>query len=106
MEGASLCENKETIPPFSDNITNPVPSIGQSSTYNAQKRFRKPLKDITHLFNPGLQSTSALYTVFSELPFPAVRAAAPPFNLRKRKAIDDIDLVQQANSKSLRKNFR
>ncbi|CAL5342702.1 unnamed protein product [Camellia sinensis] len=68
MEGASLCENKETIPPFSDNITNPVPSIGQSSTYNAQKRFRKPLKDITHLFNPGLQSTSALYTVFLSFP--------------------------------------
>ncbi|KAH7861956.1 hypothetical protein Vadar_033014 [Vaccinium darrowii] len=72
------------------------------STKNAKRRLRKPLRDITHLFNSQTQSDSARDTDFQLLsPVPELA-----LNLRKRKAIDEIDSAHQLKSKSLRIHFR
>ncbi|KAL6330011.1 hypothetical protein AAG906_039926 [Vitis piasezkii] len=61
METMALCEsrNKENIPPFSSKQTHPVLGITPSSTKTFRRRFRKPLADITNLFNSSPQSASA-----------------------------------------------
>ncbi|KAF7141955.1 hypothetical protein RHSIM_Rhsim06G0133600 [Rhododendron simsii] len=101
----SSCQhnNKENIPPFAQNQIHPAPPVVQTcSAKNAKRRLRRPLRDITHLFDSQIQSDSARETGF-QLPSPV---SAPALNFRKRKAIDDIDSMHQMNSKSLRMNFR
>ncbi|KAH7850498.1 hypothetical protein Vadar_033953 [Vaccinium darrowii] len=95
--------NKENITPFAEFQIDPVPPMVQTcSRKNANRRLRRPLRDITHLFNSQIQSDSARGADFQPLcPVPA-----PALNLRKRKAIDEIDSVHQMKSKSLRMNFR
>ncbi|KAG5545159.1 hypothetical protein RHGRI_017586 [Rhododendron griersonianum] len=102
---SSSCQhnNKENIPPFAQNQIHSAPPVVQTcSAKNAKRRLRRPLRDITHLFNSQIQSNLAQDTGF-QLPSPV---PAPALNFRKRKAIDDIDSMHQMNSKSLRMNFR
>ncbi|GFS34759.1 hypothetical protein Acr_00g0035810 [Actinidia rufa] len=87
---------------MAQNQTDPDQSSVESCTKNAKRRLRRPLRDITHLFNSPIQSASAPITQL-HLSFPVPALAS---NLRKRKATDEIDSTQLANSKSLRKNFR
>lgn len=106
MEVTSYCQhnNKENIPPFAQNQIYPAPPVVQTcSPKNAKRRLmRRPLRDITHLFNSQTKSDSARDTGFQlHSPVPA-----PALYLRKRKAVYDIDSVNQMNSKSLRMNFR
>ncbi|RVX09292.1 hypothetical protein CK203_015453 [Vitis vinifera] len=91
METMALCEsrNKENIPPFSSKQTHPVLGITPSSTKTFRRRFRKPLADITNLFNSSPQSASASASHSgSHLP-PSVSVCA--LNSRKRKAVGDTD---------------
>ncbi|RVW46769.1 hypothetical protein CK203_084500 [Vitis vinifera] len=104
METMALCErgNKENIPPFSSKQTHPVLGITPSSTKTFRRRFRKPLADITNLFNSSPQSASASHSG-SHLP-PSVSVCAP--NSRKRKAVGDTDSMQCTLFKTLRRDFR
>ncbi|KAM7498018.1 hypothetical protein LguiA_022432 [Lonicera macranthoides] len=109
MEVIFLCENdnKENFPPiFSSILTNPSPSIPQSSIKSAKRRFRKPLRDITNLFNSQNSTVSA--SLFTQLQQPKSfdKDSASGFNSRKRKAVEEIDSSDIAASKLLRKHFR
>ncbi|KAM7503359.1 hypothetical protein LguiB_002263 [Lonicera macranthoides] len=108
MEVNSLCENgndKENNPPFFSSFrTNPVPSIPQSSIKIVKRRFRKPLRDITNLFNSPI--SASLFTQL-QLPNCSDSDLASGFNYRKRKAVEEIiDSTDKAVTKSLRKLFR
>lgn len=108
MEGVSvreLNENKENIPPLAlflatQSSTNPDFVFCSSVKFMLKKKrkLRKPLRDITHLFN---NQVLAPITHFQNLPAEQISASA--FNLRKRKANDSI---QKTVSKSLRMNYR
>ncbi|KAL6986753.1 hypothetical protein U1Q18_001684 [Sarracenia purpurea var. burkii] len=96
--------NKENISTLSQNESYPVPAVVRSSKKNGKRRLRQPLRDITHLFNLPIQSSSVPpgsgFQAPSRVPDPTL------LNLRKRKVVDTIDSFRQSNSKSLRKNFR
>ncbi|KAJ9686195.1 hypothetical protein PVL29_015205 [Vitis rotundifolia] len=96
------CKNKENIPPFSSGQTDPVLGTTPFSTKTIRRRFRKPLADITNLYNSSPQSASASHCD-SQLPH-SVSVSAP--NSRKRKAVDDTDSMQCTLFKTLRRNFR
>ncbi|KAL6321859.1 hypothetical protein AAG906_035560 [Vitis piasezkii] len=85
METMALCEgkNKENIPPFSSKQTHPVLGITPSATKTIRRKFRKPLADITNLFNSVCAPSS-----------------------RKRKAAGDTDPMQSTLFKALRRDFR
>ena len=104
METMALCEgkNKENIPPFSSKQTHPVLGITPSATKTIRRKFRKPLADITNLFNCSPQSASASHDG-PQLP-PSVAVCAP--SSRKRKAAGDTDPMQSTLFKALRRDFR
>ncbi|KAG6661595.1 hypothetical protein I3843_03G178900 [Carya illinoinensis] len=106
MEAAiALCahKNTENTPPLiPSKHTSPVPVNSQSLKKSSKRRTRRPLADITHLFN-----YSAPLSVNQErdtLPpsIPSVCAS----NSRKRKAMEEVNPVQLASSRSLRLGFR
>ncbi|GAA0157250.1 hypothetical protein LIER_14557 [Lithospermum erythrorhizon] len=90
-------DNKENIPPFSSKNMKQEQVKGQSSAACIVKRkFRRPLRDITHLFNqPNLQNPAAFTDIQLNLT-----------SLRKRKAADEVDSMHKSCSKILRKEFR
>ncbi|CAO2837094.1 unnamed protein product [Amaranthus hypochondriacus] len=95
-------DNKENIAPFSSSkqFTNPVLQFHSKSFKCRKISSRKPLQDITHLFDSSLllevSRSEALitYTSVSEL------------NLRRRKSAIDVHSKNKAISKSIRMNFR
>ncbi|CAK9133279.1 unnamed protein product [Ilex paraguariensis] len=105
MEAVSLCkhDNKENmnILPFTAKQIDPVPSNLQSSSNNVKKRFRRPLRDITHLFKPPFPSTSAPFTDFQL----SSAVSGRTLDCRKRKAANDNDSMQESRSKLLRMGF-
>nr|GMD35048.1 hypothetical protein DM860_014699 [Ipomoea batatas] len=103
MEGIAAAivehDNKENIPPLSAENFIPKPS----KTKLSKKRIlRRPLRDITHLFNTPIQSNSP---VSSPLLPPAASS-----NTRKRKLAEtsenDCEFLPQSSSKVLRMHFR
>ncbi|GAV75989.1 hypothetical protein CFOL_v3_19465, partial [Cephalotus follicularis] len=102
MEAITLSDNynKENIPPFSPKQANPVPVNAPSfkKIPTCKRRFRKPLADITNLFNNSVSSSSTQESISLLLSSPPVSVCAP--NARKRKA------VGSSSSKSLRMGFR
>ncbi|KAM3697538.1 hypothetical protein ACB098_06G120700 [Castanea mollissima] len=107
MEAVALCDhnNKENIPPTKH--TNPVPVNVQSFKKSTKRRIlRKPLADITNLFNNSAQLRADQESSNSLVPTMFASACAP--NSRKRKAIEleEIDPIQVTSSLSLRMGFR
>ncbi|KAL5732196.1 hypothetical protein ACHQM5_004843 [Ranunculus cassubicifolius] len=107
MELKHLCEsiNKENIPPFCFTQTTPTPSIiTKNKRLRKPKRTRKPLQDITNLFNQPIQSN---LPVSEEILLVVSNNLVSSSNSRKRRAIgdddNDVDLFKRSQ---LRKNFR
>lgn len=97
-------DNKENVapPPLSSNANNPI----IFSVISKREYIRKPLRDITHLFNNQIPPPPFARTQFQS---PATAAATTTSScsqyIRKRKAVDYSPL-QATHSKSLRMNFR
>ncbi|GAA0145358.1 hypothetical protein LIER_42855 [Lithospermum erythrorhizon] len=90
-------DNKENIPPFSTMKMMQKQIKGQSSaTCILKRRFRRPLRDITHLFNH--QNSAALIEFQSNF--------SSGINMKKRKAAEEVDSIHKSCSKILRKEFR
>ncbi|OIT21318.1 hypothetical protein A4A49_34624 [Nicotiana attenuata] len=102
----SLCEtdsNKENIPPCSAEKVSSDCSKLKSCKRNVKRSFRRPLTDITHLFNSPVQPSSIAFRRFQR----SVSISNKVIVCGKRKAADEnIDSVQKYNSKILRRDFR
>ncbi|KAK1401095.1 hypothetical protein POM88_000700 [Heracleum sosnowskyi] len=111
MEGVSVCklnDNKENIPPstlFLSIQCNNVPDLVSCSSFKSvskkKRKLRKPLRDITHLFNNQISGPIAHFQNLDATP--VVQISASAVNIRKRKADDS---RHETVSKSLRMNFR
>ncbi|KAK1401087.1 hypothetical protein POM88_000692 [Heracleum sosnowskyi] len=111
MEGVSVCklnDNKENIPPstlFLSIQCNNVPDLVSCSSFKSvskkKRKLRKPLRDITHLFNNQISAPIAHFQNLDATP--VVQISASAVNFRKRKADDS---RHDTVSKSLRMNFR
>ncbi|KAK4577736.1 hypothetical protein RGQ29_028022 [Quercus rubra] len=109
MEAVALCDhnNKENIPPSKH--TNPVTVNVQSFKKSTKRRIlRKPLADITNLFNNSAQLRADQESSNSLVPTCTTFASACASRSRKRKAIEleEIDPIQVTSSMSLRMGFR
>lgn len=104
-------DNNENIPPFtsSKQVNNPVVVRFHSKSIKCRKiSARKPLQDITHLFNSSeIQSTLILsrsVLLISPLPNTVFGSES---NLRKKKVVRvNGHFKDRTVSKSLRMNFR
>ncbi|CAN6570323.1 unnamed protein product [Malus baccata var. baccata] len=104
-------ENIPTTPtPFSATakakLTNPVAeTMSSSKKCNKMRhlRRRKPLADVTNLYNNSVQSPGR-----PPLSFSSSSVSASALNYRKRKSAEDFNsiTVASSNSKSLRMGFR
>ncbi|KMT13616.1 hypothetical protein BVRB_4g082170 [Beta vulgaris subsp. vulgaris] len=110
MESSSQ-DNKENIPPFTSSkqvITNTCLHFHSKSIKCRKFTTRRPLQDITHLFN-SLPAQSNSLLIRSNPLFVPLRTSifGHESNLRKRKLLQvDCHLNHGAISKSLRMNFR
>lgn len=98
MEGVCGNEKKEN--------TIPISSSQQCSTKKAvavkRKFVRKPLRDITNLYNSQYPSA-----IFSQLCLSRSVSASTLVNCRKRKSVDEVDdMHKKTISISLRLHFR
>ncbi|KMT13613.1 hypothetical protein BVRB_4g082140 [Beta vulgaris subsp. vulgaris] len=105
MEGSKQDSNKENIPPSisSKQITNTFVHFHSKSIKCRKFTARKPLQDITHLFNSSFSLHSRSNPLFS----PLLGVFVHESNLRKRKSLlVDGHLKYGVFAKSLRMNFR
>ncbi|EXB28786.1 hypothetical protein L484_002985 [Morus notabilis] len=96
-------DNKENVVPFSQKHNKQVLlSSAQSSKKIVKKRRieRKPLADITHLFNFSAQSCNSLF-------FPSISLSIHVSDSRTRNSLMGVSETSKvASSKSLRMGFR
>lgn len=96
-----MANNKENIPPFPANKTNPIPAPAPSFKKTFKRRLRRPLADISSLFDISAQESD-----FTLSPLSSVSVCINS-NPRKRRATEDPDLREEMSSaKSLRMGFR
>ncbi|MCD7459238.1 hypothetical protein HAX54_040367 [Datura stramonium] len=97
----SLCENgsnKENIPPFcsAEKVTPDYLKV-KFCTKKLKRNFRRPLRDITYLFDLPVQPGTIAFRRFQR----------PVSVCGKRKSADEnVDSLQKHKSKILRRDFR
>lgn len=98
-------DNKENIPPFFPKQATLITKFKSPLPTSNKRRVRRPLEDITALFNPEIYSTSALDNriyIFHSLP------SACKVRSGKRRAEDGVDPTCKKTTQQLlsSKNFR
>ncbi|KAK4342298.1 hypothetical protein RND71_038114 [Anisodus tanguticus] len=95
--------NKENIPPSYSEKFPPHSLKLKFCSRNVKRKFRRPLRDITHLFNSPVKLNSAVFTRLQG----SVYLSSQAIVRGKRRVVDEnIDSLQKHSSKILRRDFR